>query len=127
MPQRPPVYKPPGAKPREARRTGRSAEGKQRQALYTSARWRRERKAFLAANPLCRYCREQGRVTAATVVDHVIPHCGDERLIWDRANWQPLCGPCHNGRKQSEERGGAATGCDAHGMPLDPDHPWNHD
>lgn len=127
MPLRPPVYKPPGAKPREQRRAGRSAEGKQRQALYTSSRWRKARARFLAEHPLCRYCEREGRVTAANVVDHIIPHKGDERLIWDRANWQPLCGPCHNGRKQSEERGTAPIATAPNGLPVDPDHPWNRD
>ncbi|WP_343040029.1 HNH endonuclease signature motif containing protein [Methylocystis heyeri] len=40
----------------------------------------------------------------ATVVDHITPHKGDIKLFWDRKNWQPLCEPCHNSRKQREER-----------------------
>lgn len=40
----------------------------------------------------------------ATVVDHVIPHRGDQALFWDTSNWQPLCRRCHDGRKQAEER-----------------------
>jgi 5-methylcytosine-specific restriction endonuclease McrA len=37
-------------------------------------------------------------------VDHIIPHRGDKRLFWHRANWQPLCAPCHNSIKQRQER-----------------------
>jgi 5-methylcytosine-specific restriction protein A len=55
------------------------------------ARWRRARAAYLAAHPLCAECSRQGRVTPARVVDHVVPHRGDQALFWDEANWQPLC------------------------------------
>ena len=50
-------------------------------------------------------CQREGRVTAATVVDHKIPHKGDQRLFWDPANWQSLCKPHHDRDKQREERG----------------------
>ena len=32
----------------------------------------------------------------ATVVDHIKPHRGDQKLFWDRSNWQPLCEHHHN-------------------------------
>jgi 5-methylcytosine-specific restriction protein A len=51
-------------------------------------------------------CRAKGRVTAATVVDHIIPHKGDPILMWDRTNWQSLCKPHHDSDKQSQDRGG---------------------
>lgn len=72
-------------------------------------RWRRRREAFLARaeNALCRFCAADGKVEPATVVDHVRPHRGDERLFWDEANWQPLCQPCHDRDKQQIERGGS--------------------
>ena len=35
-------------------------------------KWQQARKAYLAANPLCRICEEAHRVTAATVVDHIV-------------------------------------------------------
>ena len=60
------------------------------------SRWREARKAFLKRNPLCVVCLRQGRFTPATVVDHIIPHRGDQRLFWDESNWQPLCKPCHD-------------------------------
>ncbi len=46
------------------------------------------------------------RVVLATVVDHKIPHKGDETLFWDRKNWQSLCKPHHDGTKQAMERSG---------------------
>lgn len=88
------------------------------------ARWRKARVAFLAAHPLCAYCLDAGRTTAASVVDHVQPHRGDPRLFWDAANWQALCQPCHDRHKAKLERSGSLPGCDASGVPLDPAHPW---
>ena len=59
-------------------------------------KWRRARKAYLRKDPLCIICREEGRLTPATVVDHIIPHRGDPGLFWDENNWQPLCKDCHD-------------------------------
>lgn len=69
------------------------------------SKWQTYRKRFLAENPLCCYCLEQGRVTAAKVVDHIAPHRGDQRLFWDVSNHQSLCSPCHSSIKQQEENG----------------------
>ena len=59
-------------------------------------RWRKARASFLQRNPLCAECMRNGKITPATVVDHVIPHRGDEKLFWDENNWQALCASCHN-------------------------------
>ncbi|THF93398.1 MAG: HNH endonuclease [Sulfitobacter sp. SK025] len=61
--------------------------------------WRALRKAFLAAFPRCAMCN-----APATVVGHIIPHKGDMVLFWDKSNLQSLCAPCHNRRKQRQER-----------------------
>lgn len=47
--------------------------------IYGS-KWDKARLVFLKAHPLCVMCQEQGRVTAATVVDHVTPHKLKEAL-----------------------------------------------
>ena len=59
-------------------------------------KWRKARARFLRRNPLCAECRKEGRLTPATVVDHIIPHRGNQALVWDEGNWQPLCKPCHD-------------------------------
>jgi 5-methylcytosine-specific restriction endonuclease McrA len=41
--------------------------------VYKTARWKRLRKHQLARHPLCKFCLELGVVTAANVVDHVVP------------------------------------------------------
>ena len=69
-------------------------------------KWQKARERYLSEHPLCCYCQRTGRVTAATVVDHKIPHEGQESLMWDEANWQPLCKPCHDSTKQAEEANG---------------------
>jgi len=49
-------------------------------------------------------CQEQGRYRKATVVDHIIPHRGDEKLFWDRDNWQALCKRCHDQKTWTEDK-----------------------
>lgn len=57
------------------------------------------------AHPLCVMCSAEARTMAASVVDHIKPHRGDQTLFWDRTNWQPLCKPHHDSDKARQERG----------------------
>ena len=66
--------------------------------------WQKASRQFLAAHPLCVKCQEEGRYRKATVVDHIIPHRGDEKLFWDRDNWQPLCKKCHDRKTWNEDK-----------------------
>lgn len=68
------------------------------------AKWQRERRKFLESNPFCVKCYEEGHITMATVVDHIVPHRGDQKLFWDRGNWQPLCEHHHNVKTMTEDR-----------------------
>jgi 5-methylcytosine-specific restriction enzyme A len=72
-------------------------------------RWRRASRLHLAGSPLCRYCELEGRVTAATVVDHLYPHKGDVTVFWATAWWVSSCKECHDGFKQAVERQGRAA------------------
>jgi 5-methylcytosine-specific restriction protein A len=54
------------------------------------------RDLFLASHPLCVECEKEGRVEAATLVDHKVPHRGDSRLLRDWNNLQSLCDRHHN-------------------------------
>lgn len=65
--------------------------------------WRRLRLLVLHSEPLCRECKKNGRLTAATEVDHIIPLSkgGTNEL----SNLQPLCHECHS-RKTASEDGG---------------------
>ena len=66
--------------------------------------WQKARKQYLQANPLCVMCLKEGKYRKATVVDHIIPHRGDEKLFWDRDNWQALCKKCHDRKTWSEDK-----------------------
>ena len=60
-------------------------------------RWRKARLVYLAKHPLCVHCLNDGRATVATVVDHIVPHKGNQMLFWDgENNWQSLCEHHHN-------------------------------
>lgn len=61
-----------------------------------NARWRKASKMYLRAHPFCEKCLEKGIYTKATVVDHIVPHRGDQKLFWDENNWQALCKKCHD-------------------------------
>lgn len=109
----------------------RSREALAWRAWYNQARWKGphgRRAQQLKTEPLCRMCQAAGRITVATVADHVIPHKGDEHLFW-HGELQSLCDAdpwrCHSSRKQRSERRGYEPGCDAKGRPTSADHPWN--
>lgn len=88
-------------------------------------RWQKAREGWLRRHPLCEYCKRQGKVTLATIMDHIKPHRGDLELFWDRTNWQSLCKDCHDSIKAAEERSGRTPGCGLDGLPLDANHHWN--
>lgn len=71
-------------------------------------RWQQAAKGWLRAHPLCQ-CEDcddgRKRVTPAVLVDHRIPHKGDQRLFWDSGNWQSMAKACHD-RKTAREDGG---------------------
>lgn len=58
--------------------------------LYDSA-WEKYRHRFLAKNNRCYRCG-----SPATVVDHLIPHKGDQKLFEKTDNHIPLCKSCHD-------------------------------
>lgn len=64
--------------------------------------WRKRREQQLRNEPLCRYCLQDGKTTAATVADHIVPHRGDKALF--KGPLQSLCATCHSGRKAKEEQ-----------------------
>ena len=68
--------------------------------------WRKVRNAYLYEHPLCVFCLKEGKTVAAGVVDHIVPHKGDQALMWDMGNLQSLCASHHNSDKQMLERSG---------------------
>lgn len=70
-----------------------------------STKWRKARVMFLDEHPLCVECRKEGRVSAATVVDHIQPHHGDYELFWSVDNWQALCATHHSSKTARRDGG----------------------
>lgn len=64
-------------------------------------RWERIRIAHLSAHPLCADCAIEGRITAATEVDHVDGDVTNN----DESNHRSLCKP-HHSRKTCANDGG---------------------
>lgn len=71
------------------------------QHLLKSRVWRRMRREYLAAHPLCERCEAHGVTRLASEVHHRIPveTAGDyaamRRLAYDVTNLQALCQTCH--------------------------------
>lgn len=69
-------------------------------SFYNGKAWRKLRKAYLSAHPLCERCIAKGEVTPAKIVHHktyITPDNisnSDVTLSWD--NLEALCQDCHN-------------------------------
>lgn len=64
-------------------------------------RWTKYRKWYLQHHPICAICGK----AAASVVDHIIPHKGDNTLFWDANNHQGACKRCHDIKTVTEDGG----------------------
>src|SRR5262245_17975374 len=62
------------------------------------------RRALFANDPLCVACAEQGRVSLATIRDHIIPL--QEGGADEASNTQGLCRSCHAIKSEQERRRG---------------------
>jgi 5-methylcytosine-specific restriction enzyme A len=91
MPSRPRVFR---SAHSQLEPTVDEARGTSRERGY-SAQWDKAAKLYRRSHPLCIGCEALGRVMVAEVVDHVIPHKGDQGLFWDQSNWQSSCDAHH--------------------------------
>ena len=88
-------------------------------------RWWKLRSKWLKHHPLCAACLVLGKQTKGDVVDHVVPHRGNEQVLLNESNLQTLCHACHSSGKQRSEHRGYDIAMRADGLPSDPRHPWN--
>lgn len=61
---------------------------------------KRLRDELLHRKPLCEECERNGRVSASTVRDHIVPLA--EGGTEDESNIQALCDPCHDAKSKRE-------------------------
>ncbi|MBN9472280.1 MAG: HNH endonuclease [Bosea sp.] len=95
MPSLPPKHRLARISPVTQRKQVDARRGSARDRGY-SARWDRASLAFKAQHPLCIGCEARGKTVPTDVVDHIVPHRGDQDLFWDIGNWQPCCRICHD-------------------------------
>ena len=74
-----------------------------RRQLY-DARWRQAAALFRAEHPYCLGCAAIGVTRAAVVIDHIVPHRGNEERFLCEENFQSLCRWHHNSVKPMLER-----------------------
>lgn len=84
-----------------AHATVHNREAHPNRSFYASTAWQSARYQVLSAEPLCRICQTQGRITAATEVDHIRP-ISDGGSLTDAWNLQPLCKQCHSRKTRAE-------------------------
>ena len=105
----PPTFRASGRPaPQDVRREADQRRGSARERGYTSA-WDKAADSHRTRSPLCIYCEmgawgDPPRFTPATLVDHLIPHRGDQDIFWRKSDWISACKPCHDGPKQAAER-----------------------
>ena len=96
MPSRPPSLK------QRPRRKAWTSTRKSRQARGYGRAHELMRERVLIEELLCRPCEKQGRVTQATIADHIKPLA--EGGTGDRENYQGICKPCHDAKTAAEAK-----------------------
>ena len=75
-----------------------------RQKLYHSVTWRRLRAVQLQKQPLCVMCEQQGKITPASVCDHVDCMWPATLEGLTRGPFQSLCKQCHSDKSFEDVR-----------------------
>jgi hypothetical protein len=91
--------------------------------LYDRVRWKHMRRDQLLRFPICQMCEAQGRLTPATIADHIEPHRGSVNAFYCNA-LQSLCRQCHGAEKHVIELHGFSDRMGPDGLPTDPHHPF---
>ena len=99
MPSRPPRL---GQRAPQAKQPRLPDHREQSQKRGYDSTWRALSKQVRMEEPLCRHCLRDGRVTAATLVDHIVPLSLSPELRLDRGNLQALCASCHARKTQAD-------------------------
>ena len=99
MPNKPPRL---GQRAPQAKQPRLPDHREQSQHRGYDSTWRALSKQVRMEEPLCRHHLREGRVEAATCVDHIVPisQAPDLRLV--RSNLQALCHACHTRKTRAE-------------------------
>lgn len=65
--------------------------------------WRKVRDVFIQEHPLCLFCEDEGKVTPAEVVDHIVSISEDPSLRLVKTNLRSLCKRHHDSRTAREQ------------------------
>lgn len=102
-----------GPKRQLSRKSGRSADGIERQKLYISSEWRTLRRRHLKDQPYCVHCfGETGKLVRGFIVDHIRGH---DHADWRETFFEPielqtLCKRHHDVKTKKEKpRSGFST------------------
>jgi predicted kinase len=90
--------------------------------FYKTKTWLLRRLVQLQNRPLCAMCKINGRIKAASIAHHIVPHLGD----WEAfrtGELESLCKECHDSLGQFHDKHGYSKACDINGKPIDPEHP----
>ena len=63
---------------------------------------RRLREQLLREEPLCRMCKAKGRITVATIADHIIP-IAKGGAVHSIENLQAVCVSCHTDKSNADK------------------------
>jgi len=85
----------------EARRYESQQRDKELKALYDTPQWRRLRRRYITAHPLCEDCEAAGRLTPAQEIHHMKPVVQGGGFL-DEGNLRALCQSCHSHHHASE-------------------------
>lgn len=107
------------------RRDQRSPEADAYRPLYCTKRWQATRAEQLQREPLCRACKALGRITPATVCNHLNKVAKATVEGFFRGPFSSLCSDCHDAGEQKAESAGYTAEAGADGWPTDERHPAN--
>ena len=95
---------------------------------YNTQRWQRLRRMKLRVNPLCELCLKQKRIVPAVAVDHIVPVKAPGGEAYPALDWlMSVLRLMPQPQDTLVEQLGMELpikGCDIHGYPFDPRHPW---
>lgn len=87
------------------------------QDFYNSPVWRNTSRLYRLEAPLCENCYNKGRLTAAALVDHIVPMPTGRQH--DNTNLMSLCHRCHNQKSGKEGHNKGPLIAHLDGLPLD--------